>query len=233
MSHPIRALAIAAALGCGLSSPGCGVTSTRSSCAEFPAAVGFQPLERDFTDVAWPSPLAGPYASGVAVVYGPSIAHGWAHGRGFVRCPLATVYQALGDPAASRIVTPGGHFTDTLNVEPAYPISYSVEYVVQDVISVRWNILTRGGLLQGAQAGDPGARVGLRYQKTCGDDHIALESGSLVAAAAQADASFTQIELVGWLNAATQGPADVGGTLTDWWRNLNTKLGTLNIPNCP
>jgi len=230
MSHPFRALAAAAALSSGLAGPGCGVTSTRSSCSDFPAAVGFQPLERGFTDVAWPSPLAGPYAPGVAVVYGPSIAHGWAHGRGFVRCPLATVYQALGDPAASRIVTPGRRFTDTLGVEPTYPISYNVEYVVQDVITVRWNILTRGGLLQGAQVGDPGAQVGLRYQKTCGDDHIALESGSLVASAAQNDSGFTQIELVGWLIAATQGPADVGGTLTDWWSNLNAKLAALGCP---
>jgi hypothetical protein len=233
MFHPIRALAVVAALCGALASAACGVTSTRSSCTEFPASVGFQPLERDFTDVAWPSPLAGPYASGVAVVYGPSIAHAWAHGRGFVRCPLASVYLALADPAASRIVAPGGHFTDTLGVEPAYPISYNVEYVVHDVLTVRWNILTRGGLLQGTQASDLGARVGLRYQRTCGDDHIALESGSLVATAAQADAAYTQIELVGWLNAATQGPSDVGGTLTDWWRNLSTKLATLNVPGCP
>jgi len=232
MSHPIRALAVAAVALCGALGAACGVASSRNVCDDFPASVGFQPLERDFTDVSYPAGGPGTYPQAIHLASGPSIAHAWAHGRGYVACSLPKVFEALKDPAASRIIAPGGLFTDSLGVEPAYPISYNVEYVVRQTITVRWNILTRGGLLSAGLVTDPGAVVGLRYQKTCGDDHIALESGSLVAQAAPGDPNVTQLELVGWLIAATQGPDDVRGTLSDWFANLTARLARPGV-NCP
>lgn len=201
--------------------------SSKQVCDDFPASVGFQPLERDFTDVAYPDATGG-YPQAVNIVYGPSISHAWAHARGYVHCSLPKVYQALKLPAASRIITPGGHYTDTVPAEQGYSISYNVEYVVQDVITVRWNILTRGGVVTGTETAP--VLIGLRYQKTCGDSHISLESGSLVASAAPGDPNTTQVEMVGWLNATTQGPSDVGGTLSDWFANLTAVLSTMSCP---
>ncbi len=200
---------------------GCGVTG-QNVCLDFPASAGFQPLERDFTDVSFPPSSPGACPQALNVVSGPSIAHSWAHGRGYVNCSLPKVLQALHDPAASRILSPGNHWTASApGVEPGYDVSFDVTYVVYDTITVRWTLRTRGGLLTpGVPVTDPGAKVGLRYQKTCGDDHIALQSGSLVAAVAPCDPNATQLELVGWLNATTQGPDDVAGTLRDWFSNL-------------
>lgn len=211
---------------------GCGITG-ENVCLDFPASVGFEPLERDFTDVPFPPGSPGAYPQVLNVVSGPSIAHSWAHGRGYVNCSLPKVLLALHDPAASRIISPGNHWTASPpGVEPGYDVSFDVTYVVYETITVRWTLRTRGGVLTPGLVTDPGARVGLRYQKTCGDDHIALQSGSLVATQAPGDPNATQLELVGWLNATTQGPDDVGGTLRDWFANLT---GVLANPSyaCP
>jgi hypothetical protein len=228
IADPTRVLAAAALLG-ALGAGGCGITAGRT-CDEFPASAGFQPLERDFTDVAFPPAPGGVYPQAMNVVSGPSIAHSWAHGRGYVRCAPAKVYQALHDPAASRIRPPGDHWSPSPGIEAGYDISYEIEYVVYKTITIRWTVRTRGGLLAGTDPAQPGAVIGMRYQRTCGDEHISLESGSLQAQAAPGDPNVTQLELVGWLNATTQGPSDVEGTLRDWFANLT---GVLSGMSCP
>lgn len=208
------------ALAALLAGGGCGGDS---ACKEFPVSVGFEPLEVVDNEVLWPD-AAGPDA--VNVVYGPTIGHAWAHGRGYVHQPLSKVYQALKDPAASRIITPGNHWTVTsTNPEPQFPISYSVHYTVYDTITVEWDILYRGGVAAGTEAAP--SEIGLRYQRTCGSSHITVESGSLRAYPSDTDPQATKLEMVGWLVADTQGPDSVGGTLKDWFANLTAKLASL------
>jgi hypothetical protein len=222
---------------------GCGKNVT----TEFPVSVGFQPIE-SVSDASWPAPLPGdPYPEALGdVVRGQTACHpdpfgpprwnippiavalqpqiqcdgpDWAHGRGYVHAPLATVYQALHDPAASRIHSPGDHWTPTLGVEPGYPISFRIRYHTTPLgVTVDWDLTYRGGPLEGTDAVP--TVVGLRYQKTWGSDYIKVESGSLVAAAVDGAPDVTSVELVAWLDAATQGPNDVAGTVTDLFGDL-------------
>lgn len=199
--------------------------STGQVCEEFPASVGFQPLEQ-VSDVDYPGPTASEtYPQAMNLVQGAGVAHAWAHGRGYVHHPLKKVYEALKSPEASLLVIQERHtWTPTMGVEP-YPISFNIEYTVYVTATVDWNILYRGGVSQGTE--DAPEAIGLRYQKTCGSEYIGEESGSLVASPLPADPSITQLEMVGWLRASTQGATDVRGTLSDWFSNLTAKLASL------
>jgi hypothetical protein len=194
-------------------------------CEEFPTSVGFQPLE-PVSDVDYPAATpTDPHPQAIVVKAEAGIAHAWAHGRGYVHYPLAKVFEALKSPEASLLVIREPHaWNATLGVEP-YPISFNVEYTVFTKVTVDWNILYRGGVSQGTEAAPE--VIGLRYQKTCGSEYIGEESGSLVAVPLAADPGITQVEMVGWLRAATQGADDVRGTLNDWFANLTAKLATL------
>jgi hypothetical protein len=214
--------ATVAALAALLAGGACG---GNSACEEFPLSVGFEPLEavQGTPGLTWPDP-GGPDA--INVVYGPTFGHSWAHGLGYVHQPLSKVYQALKDPAASRIITPGNHWTVTsADPEPQFPISFAIHYTVYDAITVEWDILYRGGLALGTEQAP--LLVGLRYQRTCGSRHIAVESGSLRAYPSDSDPSATKLEMVGWLAADRQGPPVVGGTLNDWFANLTATLASL------
>jgi hypothetical protein len=213
---PLATAALAAALAAG----GC---TKKATCEEFPEAVGFTPLEVVSDEVAWPDP-AGPDA--IQVVFGPTLGHAWAHGRGYVHHPIDKVYQALRDPGASRIKAPGEHWTATLDTEPQFPISFGIHYTVYtSVVTVEWDIQYRAGVAQGTEVAPE--VIGMRYQRTCGSSHISLESGSLRAYPSETDPSATKLEMVGWLVADTQGPSDVGGTLEDWFGFLTAKLASL------
>jgi len=213
-----------AALAALLAAGGCGGDS---ACKEFPVSAGFAPLEAVGDEVQWPD-AAGPDA--IDVFSGGLIGrHSWAHGRGYIHQPLSRVYQALKVPAASRIITPGNDWTVTsLDPEPQFPISFSIHYSVyvsNPGVTVAWDILYRGGVVQGTEAAP--LEIGLRYQRTCGSSHITVESGSLRAYPSEIDPQATKLEMVGWLAADTQGPENVRGTLNDWFANLTATLATL------
>jgi hypothetical protein len=191
-----------------------------------PVEVGFQPLE-PVTDAAWPEGQAGdPYPETLGtVVYGSTPDHDFAHARGYVHAPLVSVYQALHDPAAGRIHNPSGEWHPTVGVEPEFPISYRIRYVEEPLptLIVEWDVTYRGGPLEGTDAAP--AVVGFRFQKTWGNDHIRVQAGSIVAT--EVDVGVTSVEMVGWLDADTQGPSDVAGTVRDLYGNL---LGVLAAP---
>lgn len=215
----VRRPHLAAALLLALAGTAC--QKGRDVCQEFPASVGFEPLE-PVADLEFPAPVdATPDSGAIVTSAGPLVSHAWAHAKATLNAPLGRVYAVLKRPAASRIHSPGGNWTPTVGVEP-YPISHDIEYLVRTLIDVKWTIRTRGGVVSGTEA-DPQA-IGLRYQKTCGDDHIAVESGSLVAVPDPADPARTRLEMVGWLIATTQGPEDVRGTMLDWWGNILAEL---------
>jgi hypothetical protein len=192
----------------------------------FPHSVGFQPLE-PAADASWPAAQGGdlhPAALG-AIVTGTGGGHHWAHARGYLHAPLAKVYAALGEPAASRIHSDGDHWDPTFGVEPGFPVSFRIHYTVHDLITVSWEITYRAGPLQGTDAAP--LEVGLRYQKTWGTVHIDVQSGSIVAAPVDGDTSVTSVELVCWLNADGQGESDVAGTVQDWWNDLSAAIAAL------
>lgn len=200
---------------------------------EFPLSVGFQPLEAVSPAATWPAATpesAHPQGLG-PVVAASNFQHWGSHARGYLHAPLAKVYLALQDPAASYIHNDGGVTTraspDTFGVEP-FPVSFVVHYVTpnQPVVGdVRFDVTYRAGPLEGTV--DAPVVIGQRYQKTFGTGYIEVMAGSLVATAVEGAPDVTSVEMVAWLKASTQGQADCDGTLVDLFGDLEAKLASM------
>lgn len=200
---------------------------------EFPLSVGFQPLEPLVEAATFPAATADDlHPQGLGpVVAASNFQHWGSHARGYLHAPLAKVYLALRDPAASYIHNSGGGTIrsgpDTLGVEP-FPVSFVVHYVNpnQPVVGdVHFDVTYRAGPLEGTE--EAPVVIGQRYQKTLGTGYISVMSGSLVATAVAGAPEVTAVEMVAWLQATTQDQADCNGTLVDLFGDLEAKLASM------
>jgi len=198
---------------------------------EFPLSVGFQPVEAVVAEAAWPAPTAtDPHPEGLgAVVAAPGSGHYASHARGYLHAPLAKIYLALQDPAASYIHNSGGATrldgAPVLDVEP-FPISFRVRYGNSTIIgNVPFEVTYRAGPLDGSEV-DP-LVIGERYQKTWGTSHIQVMAGSLVATPVDGAPDVTSVEMVAWLRADTQYQSDCDGTVRDLFGDLQAKLASM------
>ncbi|HTN53731.1 MAG TPA: hypothetical protein VML50_15080 [Anaeromyxobacter sp.] len=198
---------------------------------DFPLSVGYQPLE-SASDAPLPAKNAdGTYPQGLGepIVAGDSHAgYFFAHARGYILAPLATVYTALQDPMSLRI-----HNTGTYELKPGvegadFPISYRIRYTDSTIVGVvRYEVTYRGGPFPvGAAAADM-TSCGARYQKTWGTEHIRVMSGSLVATPTADDPNVTEVDMVAWLSADTQGIDVSPQTLRDLFGDLTGVIAAL------
>jgi hypothetical protein len=199
---------------------------------EFPASVGFQPVEAVTPSAAWPAPtVADSHPQGLGpIVPVPEDGHYASHARGYLHAPLVKVYLALHDPAASYLHNSGGGTrldgSPTLGVEP-FPVSFRVRYANSVAIlgEVKYEVTYRAGPLEGTEAAP--TVIGERYQKTWGTSHIGTMTGSLVATAVEGAPDVTSVEMVAWLQATTQYQSDCDGTLRDLFGDLEAVLASL------
>jgi hypothetical protein len=198
---------------------------------DFPVAVGFQPLEPISTLATFPAATVGdPTPQGLGpIVAVPGFSHFTSHAVGYLHAPLAKVYLALHDPAASYIHNDAGKTTryaeDTLHVE-AFPVSCVVHYdnPGQPVV-VHFDVTYRAGVLDGTEAVP--LKIGERYQKTAGIENIKVMAGSLVATAVPGAPDVTAVEMEAWLEATNQNQVNCDGTLTDLFDDLVKVLAAL------
>jgi hypothetical protein len=201
---------------------------------EFPLEVGFQPLEPLLLTATFPDGTTGdPHPQGLGPIAQASTFQHWgSHARGYLHAPLAKVYEALQDPAASYIHNDAGGTTragdDTFGVEP-FPVSFVVHYRNPTPIGdVRFDVTYRAGPLEGTEAAP--LVIGQRYQKTFGTGFIDVMAGSLRAFPVDGAPEVTAVEMVAWLQAKTQDQADCDGTLTDLFGDLAAKLESMGYP---
>ena len=217
----------------------------------FPKSVGYQPLTYcPQVEVDWPTDTAVPpdpcpeklnilSAPGCGGALNPDtyVVTAHAHARGYLKAPLQAVWAKmqpawdglpnwvhLCDDGTIKCVQswhwlPGAEGAD-------FPVSFIMRYHVSNIISVDWELTWREGPLTGTVAAP--LSVGARYQKTWGIENIRVETGSYVLTPAPDD-TCTSVELVGWLDADTQGqsPAEsVFGTLYYAYHLLLTGVHT-------
>jgi hypothetical protein len=203
---------------------------------EFPLSEGFQPLEAVGPTVVWLAATAtDPHPPGLGpVVAGPNNGHYTSYARGYLHAPLAKVYEALHDPAASLIHNQNGTSqldgamvpNPALGEEP-FPVSFRVRYFTRATINVKFDVTYRAGPLDGTDAAP--IVIGERYQKTWGIGNIRVMSGSLVATAVAGAPDVTSVEMVAWLDADTQYQSDCDGTLRDLFGDLEATLAAMGF----
>jgi hypothetical protein len=214
----------------------CGAALLSSACISnetvaFPLEVGFQPLET-LSDQALPpaGTETDPHPQGLGNVFpAPGAGHYTSHVRGYLHAPLATVYEALRDPATSYLHNGGGstHLDGApmLDVEP-FPISFRVRYANSTIIgTVKFEVTYRAGPLEGTEAAP--VVIGQRWQKTWGVEDIDVMAGSLVAREVDGAPGVTEVELIAWLKATTQYQSDCDKTVRDLFGNLEAKLASM------
>jgi hypothetical protein len=200
-----------------------------STSTPFDPTLGFQPIE-PCTATFPPAEAGDPHPEQIEIVFDWREGRlAYAHGAAYLHATLAQVYEALEDPRVSRIHQTDS-WTPTLDVEPEYPISFSIRYAAGPAIyKGRWTILYRGGPVLGTV--DALRQIGFRYQKVEGIEDLRVQAGSLVAY--DAGDGVTALEIVCHLETssrADQGPDNVRGTVNDWFEGLRAKVHDEPVP---
>lgn len=158
----------------------------------------------------------------IETVHGDTGTYLWAHGRGFLHAPLAEVAEALRDPDVCvdrREVT---SWTVEHDVDPDAPVSFRVDHVVENVVTVRFTTLWR----QGSVGDDP--TVYGRALKTEGTEFIATLEDSVVLRPVSGD--VTAVELMRHREAVMGGPAETAQYLTDLFESLRARVRGEALP---
>lgn len=190
-----------------------------------PFMPGLQPLEASTA----PAPAATAterYPEVISVRSGRVSAYEWGHGRAYVRAPIARVYEALRDPEVNTDRRRVSEFMTTSNSEPEYPFSYRVHNVVNDVVTLEFDVSYRLGPLSGTDSAP--TAVAQVYQKTFGSDFITLMRGSVVAR--QVDAETTEIEVVRHLRSIGTDTSDIEQFIRDMYTSLLARVRGQPLP---
>jgi hypothetical protein len=185
-------------------------------CADpkVPFPPGLEPLEDN--RAAFPK---GDFPETLSVVVGESEAEGgysWCHGKGYVRRPIAGVYDALTTPRVNADRRKIDDFTVTWDVEPEYEHSYVLHNVVEDVITVEYDVTWRHGSLDDEEGAL--SEIGTRWQKTEGSTVIELLRGSAYTWAV--DDQTTAVELILHQRSLVDDAPLVQGYLEDFFADI-------------
>lgn len=149
----------------------------------------------------------------------------WGVGRGYVRAPVARVYEALQDPDVTTDRRKVSSYTVTPNAEPDYPSSYRVHNVVNDLITVEFDINWRLGPYAGAPE-SPTAYAGV-YQKTQGTTYIEMMRGSVLVK--HVEQGVTEVQMVRHVKAM-QSASDLEQYLLDVFDNIVARVNGRPLP---
>jgi hypothetical protein len=169
---------------------------------QFPA--GLTPIEENTAPL--PAPTAtDEFPEVLSVVTGTDSGGSFLHAYAYVKAPIAAVWTAFKDPNVvtdRRSIT---SFTTTYDVEAEYDVSYRCRIVVEDVITLTFDITWRESAVAGTV--DAPTRVIIAYQKTWGSSLVRRMAGTIELLEIAPD--VTQIGWVQRLQATRTSPADL------------------------
>lgn len=160
---------------------------------------GLEPLEPNTA----PAPMGAPgeaYPEAIVILTGErpdGVAFG--HARGYVKAPLAVVWEALRhtDVNADRRAVDEWTRVELENTDPTLSHTYLIQVVVRSIITARYEVTWRHGLVEGDL--ETPEKVAVRWQKTFGLALIEILEGSIVLT--ELDDALTEIEIVERLDA--------------------------------
>jgi hypothetical protein len=176
----------------------------------FPAQLS--PLEANRAE--WPDPST----EEVAVASGGDSELWWAHTRGYVHAPLEEVWEGLADPDVVVDRREVDVWEVTRDPLPEFERSWLVHHVVQDVITIDYDLTWAWEV----QAGTPASptKVVARWEKTAGTPFIDVLEGTLVLEPLPEDPDVTGISAVEHLKAALRDDATIVQYLEDLHRSI-------------
>ena len=154
----------------------------------------------------------------------PNVASGgsselwWAHARGYVQAPVADVYAALADADVIVDRREVDAWEVTADTEPRFDRSYTVSLVVDDVVTVNFD-LTWVYEIQAADderdaEGTATAAIA-NWNKTDGTTFIDTLRGSLELRASDEDPEITELATIEELKASLRDDQTIAAYLRD------------------
>ena len=189
----------------------CGCQDTVAT--QFPA--GLTPIEANTA----PLPVATPtdeFPEVLSIRTGTDAGGSFLHAYAYVKAPIALVWTAFQDPNVvvdRRNLT---SFTTTHDVEPEYDVSFRCRYVIEDVVTVTFDMTWRESAIEGSVAAP--TRVIVAYQKTWGSSFVRRMAGTIELLQIAPD--VTQISWVQRLDATRTGVPDMVSWNADQYANV-------------
>lgn len=186
---------------------------------ETPFPPGLEPLEEEHLAPApeprdgedYPEELVLVQAQAELIPRTPAV-----HARGFIRAPIADVWEALRDPDVGADRRTFASWTVTRGIEPEYDFSYVIHSVIQNVITVEYDVTWRHGVVEGTI--EEPTLVAARFQKTAGSTVIMDLRGSVVLYARED--GVTEVEIIEYLQAIASDHGNIEGFLRDMFAEL-------------
>jgi len=214
------AIGLVAALhgGCG----GCGGDEVT------PFVSGVDPLEAE-NHAPLPAPTAtDPFPELLVSVHGEAGGYVWAHARGYVHAAPADVRAAMTAPAVCVDRRRAATWSVMEDVEPEYDVSFRIHMVVEDIITVEFDVTWRHDTLA---AGDGGAELfASRWKKTDGTSFISRLEGSVLLLPASPDQPVTEVQLIEHLDAAGGGWEEIDQFLHDFYASILAQVRGEPLP---
>jgi hypothetical protein len=168
---------------------------------EFPP--GLEPLEVNVAP--WPEPRGDEeYPETITLVSGED-EWLWAHARAYVHASLPVTWEALRDPDVNADRRRLASWEVSWDVPQEYDYCYRLHVVVEDIVTLEWDIDWKHGVINGS-VDDPEA-IGVRWFKSDGSSLIDMQAGSIAAYALEDD--ITALEVVYQLDAPATSEEDL------------------------
>lgn len=182
-----------------------------------PFPPGLEPLEEENLATPPMGTVEQPYPEELVMVRSmaaprtPSV-----HAIGYVRRPLLDVWEALRDPDVGADRRTFARWSATDDVEPEYDYSYVIHSVIENVITVEYDVTWRHGVIEGTL--EAPTFVSARYQKTSGSTVIQTLEGGVLLTAVTPD--VTEVEIIEHLRAFESSHENIEQFLADMFAEL-------------
>ncbi len=152
------------------------------------------------------------------------------YSRGYILVPPGTAWAMAKNPQALYAGCSTDSQTVTPDTQPDYEFSFSVHYVVHNVVTIEWDDQWRGATITGTP--ELPTLAMFKHQKTDGSSFITLSEGTIQLSTTD-DPNVTEYASVEHLDAAGGGVSDV---LKSTLRTYTTLVAVAHgnpIPPCP
>ena len=182
---------------------------------------GLEPLEENLA----PAPEGdGDWPEALSMVSGDDGGVHWTHARGYVQTALEPAVAAVEEPEVGVDRRRVASWEVTEQTEPEYEVSYTVHTVVEDVITVAYDLAWRHGQTSAST-------WGTRWQKTEGEALITLIEGSVLTAPVAEDA--VELQFVYHLEAALTSTEDTEAFVSDFYASVLASAHGEPLPTWP
>jgi hypothetical protein len=153
----------------------------------------------------------------------------YVYARAYLHADVETVWAAMQDPEVVTDRRAVASTTVTRNVEPDYEVSFRIKNVVEDIITVEFEVTWRQGALERdeTEAKAP-TRVVATYQKTWGTTFIERLEGSVELTSPAP--GITELSFVERVDAAAGGDGTIAAYNRDLFASIMARVKGQPLP---